>query len=86
MLMALLDALPERLQGLLFLRLLCTILAAMAILIAATTSLKMGEVAGISAAAMLGCCILRLDFGQPTSTRGLIPAFVVVAVGLRITN
>jgi hypothetical protein len=59
-LMTLLDTLPDRLLGLHFLRLLCAIAAATSILIAATVSLKMGLLAGISAAAMVGCCIVPM--------------------------
>jgi hypothetical protein len=80
-LMALADALPERLLGTLFLRLLCVVTAATAILIAVTVSLRIGQVAGIAAAALLGCCVLPLRNQQAVAIRGLIPAFAVIVGG-----
>jgi hypothetical protein len=42
----------------------------------------MGQIGGISAAAMLGFCILPLGETQPTAARGSIPAFAVTVGGL----
>lgn len=79
---AALDALPQRLQGRLFLS--HCLLAAMtvAIALAAGISLKYGQVAGIAAAALAGCFVCGVFDHQPLATRGLIPAFVVLVGGI----
>lgn len=77
-----LDLLPDRLLGRRFLALLAMVSASVAVLLAASISLKFGQLAGIATAALAGCwasSLWRAEAGMP---RGLIPVFVALVAGL----
>lgn len=78
----LLDPLPARVPVRLFLAALTIVAGAGAILVAVFVSLTFGQLAGIAAAAMAGCTVATSRVGDPTLTRAVIPAFVVVVGGL----
>lgn len=82
LLMTLLERLPERLQGSLFPGLLSLAAAATTVLIAASTSLKIGQVAGIALFALLGCWIASLWGPAKAGIRGLIPSYAILVGGL----
>lgn len=75
---ALLDPLPERLAGRLFLPLLAGAAACAALLVAASLSLTYGKLSAVAAAALVGSSVAaRFDTGA-TLARGLVPAFGVI--------
>jgi hypothetical protein len=82
LLTTLLEPLPARLIGKLFVALLTVVSGSVAIALAAFVSLKFGQVAGIAAAATAGCWVASLFHNHDSTTRGLVPAFTIVVGGL----
>jgi len=79
---AALDGLPERLPGRLFPVLLGVVSVASTISIAFFVSVKLGQVAGIATAGLLGCGVANLTRPTSVASRGVIPGYVVIVGGL----
>ena len=82
----LLEALPARLLGPLFVAILFVVSALVAMTIAATVSVRLGQVGGIAAAAMAGCGAASFFYSSRFMARGLIPVFTIVVGGLALVG
>lgn len=82
LLTALLDALPLRLFGPLFLALLSVVAACVAVPTAVVVSGKFGQLGGIATAATVGCLASSVWCREAITIRGLIPVFTLVVGGL----
>jgi hypothetical protein len=78
----LLDAVPARLLGPLFLGILTAAACSVAALVAAAVSNTFGQIGGIATAATAGCLAANIWHRDATTIRGLIPVFTVVVGGL----
>ena len=82
----LLEALPARLLGPPFVAILFVMSGLVAMTIAATVSVKLDQVGGIAAAAMVGCGAAHFFYSSRFMARGLIPAFTIVVGGLAVVG
>jgi hypothetical protein len=82
LLIALLDGLPSRLLGPLFVAILAAVALCTTILVAASVSVKFGQLAGIATAATVACLVSSLLRNDVDTTRGLVPVFTIVVGGL----
>jgi hypothetical protein len=82
LLMTLIEPLPTRINGKLFMSMLTVASGSVAIALAVFVSVKFGQVAGIAAAAMAGCCVASFFHNHDSTTRGLVPAFAIIVGGL----
>jgi hypothetical protein len=85
-LMSLLDSLPDRLFRPLFPFLLFAAASATSLVIAEPVSLQYGQVAGISAAALLGCGAAACFGISGPALRGLNPVYAVLVGGIAFSG